>query len=107
MKMLKVKFIDHEETERVVGVAEGKTVMEAAIDNMVPGIDAECGGACGCATCHVYVHEAWFDKLPAKEDMEASMLDFAENVKETSRLGCQIKLDKSLDGLTVKTPEAQ
>ena len=81
--------------------------MEAGVQNMVPGIDADCGGACACATCHVYVDDAWMGKLKAKEDMEDSMLDFAEDVQENSRLSCQIILSDELDGITVSTPEVQ
>ncbi|MCL4166700.1 UNVERIFIED_CONTAM: hypothetical protein GTU68_054701 [Idotea baltica] len=81
--------------------------MEAAIKNSIPGIDADCGGACACATCHVYVDEAFMDKVGGQEEMEQSMLDFAENVKPTSRLSCQISVTDDLDGLKVTTPESQ
>ena len=83
------------------------TVMETAIKHNVPGIDADCGGACACATCHVYVDAAFADKVGKPSAMEQSMLDFAENVKETSRLSCQIKIRDDLDGLKVTTPESQ
>jgi ferredoxin, 2Fe-2S len=81
--------------------------MDGAIKNNVPGIDADCGGACACATCHVYVDPAWSDRTGAPSAMEESMLDFAENVQDTSRLSCQIKVSDELDGLIVRMPESQ
>jgi 2Fe-2S ferredoxin len=81
--------------------------MEAAIKNSIPGIDADCGGACACATCHVYVDEAFMEKVGNPEDMEQSMLDFAENVQSNSRLSCQITVSDDLEGLKVTTPESQ
>lgn len=105
--MPKVIYIDHEGTSREVEAKAGISVMEAAVQNMVPGIDADCGGACACATCHVYVKEGWMDKLKPRDDMEDSMLDFAEDVQDNSRLSCQILLSDELDGLTVTTPEVQ
>ena len=92
----------------MVYVANGLTVMEGARDNNIPGIEADCGGACACSTCHVYVTEAWVEKLPAKDDMEEDMLDFAyEPDPARSRLTCQIKVTDALDGLIVKMPEKQ
>ncbi len=105
--MPKVIFIDHEGNKREIEAKPGTTVMEAAVQNLIPGIDADCGGACACATCHVYVDETWFEKLKARDDMEDSMLDFAEDVRPTSRLSCQIQLTDELDGITVTTPEIQ
>jgi 2Fe-2S ferredoxin len=105
--MPKIIFVDAAGTARDVEAKAGTSIMEAAVQNMIPGIDADCGGACACATCHVYVGEAWLDKLKAKDDMEDSMLDFAEDVKDNSRLSCQILLSDELDGITVSTPEAQ
>ena len=105
--MAKITYIDHDGTERVVEAQNGETVMEAAIKNSIPGIDADCGGACACATCHVYVDAAFMDKVGEQEEMEKSMLDFAENVQETSRLSCQITVSDTLDGLKVTTPESQ
>ena len=105
--MAKITFIEHNGTERVVEAANGLTVMEAAVRNMVPGIDADCGGACACATCHVYVHPDWVAKTGAREGMEESMLDFADDVRDTSRLSCQIKINDALDGLIVETPAQQ
>ena len=105
--MPKITYIDASGTERVVEAKNGMTVMETAIKHNIPGIDADCGGACACATCHVYVDEAFADKVGKPSAMEQSMLDFAENVKETSRLSCQIKVRDDLDGLKVTTPESQ
>jgi 2Fe-2S ferredoxin len=82
-------------------------VMEGAVRNNIPGIDADCGGACACATCHVYVDEAWREKTGERSAMEDSMLDFAENVADNSRLSCQIRVTDALDGLVVKMPEDQ
>lgn len=105
--MPKITYIDASGKERVVEAKNGMTVMETAIKHNVPGIDADCGGACACATCHVYVDPAFMDKVGKPSAMEQSMLDFAENVKETSRLSCQIKVRDDLDGLKVTTPESQ
>ncbi len=105
--MAKVIFIDHEGNKREHDAKPGTTIMETAVQNLVPGIDADCGGACACATCHVYVAEAWLDKIKPKDDMEDSMLDFAENVQDNSRLSCQIQVTDELDGITVTTPEVQ
>ena len=105
--MPKVTYIDNDGVARDVDGRVGATIMETAVQNMIPGIDADCGGACACATCHVYVGEDWLDKLPAKDDMEDSMLDFAEDVQDNSRLSCQLILSDELDGITVTTPESQ
>ena len=105
--MAKITYIEHDGTEHVVDVKNGLTVMEGAVKNNIPGIDADCGGACACATCHVYVDEAWRDKTGSTSAMEDSMLDFAENVEENSRLSCQIKVTDELDGLVVRMPESQ
>ena len=105
--MPKVTFIDADGTSRDVEAKVGTSVMEAAVQNMIPGIDADCGGACACATCHVYVAEDWLGKLKEKDDMEDSMLDFAEDVQDNSRLSCQILMSDELDGITVTTPESQ
>ena len=100
-------FIDHSGEERAIEAKNGETVMETAIKNSVPGIDADCGGACACATCHVYVDPAFKEKTGEPGDMEQSMLDFAENVSDQSRLSCQITVSDELDGLKVTTPESQ
>ena len=105
--MAKIIYVDHEGTERPIEASNGESVMEAAIKNSIPGIDADCGGACACATCHVYVDEAFMEKVGNPEDMEQSMLDFAENVQSNSRLSCQITVSDDLDGLKVTTPESQ
>ncbi len=105
--MAKITYIEHNGTEHVIEVKTGLTVMEGAIKNNVPGIDADCGGACACATCHVYVDAAWKDRTGTSSAMEESMLDFAENVEPTSRLSCQIKVTDALEGLIVRMPESQ
>ena len=105
--MAKITYIEHDGTEHVVDVKNGLSVMEGAVRNNIPGIDADCGGACACATCHVHVDPAWFDKTGERSVMEESMLDFAENVSETSRLSCQIPVRDDLDGLIVRMPESQ
>jgi 2Fe-2S ferredoxin len=105
--MPKITYIEHNGKEHVIDVPEGWSVMEGAVKNLVPGIDADCGGACACATCHVYVGEQWLSKLTPKEDMEETMLDFAQDLEPNSRLSCQIKVTKELDGLTVKMPKSQ
>ena len=105
--MPKITYIEFDGTEHTVDVRNGLTVMEGAIKNNVPGIDADCGGACACATCHVYVDEAWREKTGTASAMEESMLDFAQNVQPNSRLSCQIKVTDALDGLVVRMPEEQ
>ena len=105
--MVKINVTDHSGTTRTVDVDVGATVMEAAIRNAIPGIEAECGGACACATCHVYVDDAWTAIVGPPEAMEEDMLDFAYEVMPTSRLSCQIKLRDELDGLVVRTPARQ
>ena len=105
--MAKINFVDHKGESRTVEVENGATVMEAAIRNAIPGIEAECGGACACATCHVYVDPAWAAKTGTKSDMEETMLDFAQELQPTSRLSCQIKVSPELDGLVVKMPKSQ
>jgi ferredoxin, 2Fe-2S len=106
-EMVKISYIDAQGTTRTVEGEEGSTVMETAIRNDVPGIVAECGGACACATCHVYVDEEWKDVVGPPSPMEEDMLDFGYDVKASSRLSCQIKLTDELDGLVVRTPERQ
>jgi len=105
--MPKITYIEHNGSEHVIDVKSGLSVMEGAVKNNIPGIDADCGGACACATCHVYVDDSWKDKVGTKSAMEESMLDFAENVEATSRLSCQIKVTDQLDGLVVRMPESQ
>ena len=105
--MPKITYTDFDGQSRTVEVKNGLSVMEGAVKNNIPGIDADCGGACACATCHVYVDEAWREKVGGASAMEESMLDFAENVQPNSRLSCQIKVTDALDGLIVQTPENQ
>ena len=105
--MAKMTFITHDGARHEVEAQNGMSVMEAAIKNMVPGIDADCGGACACATCHVFVEPEWRDKTGERSEMEEDMLDFAYDVRDSSRLSCQIKVRDELDGLTVKVPEKQ
>ncbi len=105
--MTKITFVDASGQSRTVEAEDGSTVMETALKNSIPGIEAECGGACACATCHVYVGESWVERLGKAEQMEEDMLDFAFDVRPTSRLSCQIKVRPDIDGLTVSTPEKQ
>jgi ferredoxin, 2Fe-2S len=105
--MPKITYIDASGVERSVDGKTGMSVMETAIKHNIPGIDADCGGACACATCHVYVDEKFAGLVGKPSAMEQSMLDFAENVKPNSRLSCQIKIKDELDGLRVTTPESQ
>jgi 2Fe-2S ferredoxin len=105
--MAKITYIEHDGAEHTVDVENGITVMEGAIRNLVPGIDADCGGACACATCHVYVDAAFTEKTGERSSMEDSMLDFASDVRDNSRLSCQIKVTDDLDGLIVRLPEHQ
>lgn len=105
--MPKITYIEHGGKTHTVEVAEGLTVMEGAVQNNIPGIDADCGGACACSTCHVYVDAAWIDRLPARQDMEIDMLDFAFQPNAQSRLTCQLKVTPAIDGLVVRMPEKQ
>ena len=105
--MAKIKYIEHNGKEHVVEVQNGLTVMEGAVQNDIPGIDADCGGSMSCATCHVYVKEDWYNKLPKKEMGEDDMLDQAYEPKTNSRLSCQIMVSDELDGLSVYMPEKQ
>ncbi len=105
--MTKLTYIAMDGTRFEVDAKDGTTVMENAIRNSVPGIEAECGGACSCATCHVYVDEAWVDVVGGPHTMEEDMLDFAYDLRPTSRLSCQIKVSPELDGLVVHLPERQ
>ncbi len=105
--MTKIVFIGRDGARYELDAESGSTVMETAIKAGVPGIEAECGGACACATCHVYVDEAWAERTGEPEPMEEDMLDFAYDVRPTSRLSCQIRVSDELDGLTVTVPEKQ
>ncbi len=105
--MPKITYIEENGKAHVVDVPTGWTVMEGAVKNRVPGIDADCGGACACATCHVYVDPAWLAEMKRREEMEEQMPDFAIQLKSNSRLSCQIKVTPELDGLVVHTPKSQ
>ena len=105
--MAKITYIEFDGTEHVVDVPSGLSVMEGAIDNNLPGIEAECGGMCSCATCHVYVDPAWTDATGSPGDIEQGMLESALDLQDESRLSCQIDVGDELDGLIVRMPELQ
>ena len=105
--MPKITYIDSSGNQKTIDVAKGLSVMEGAIQNNIPGIDADCGGGMACATCHVYVKEEWFSNLPKAEDAEQDMIDMAFEPKKNSRLSCQIIVTDELDGLVVTTPSKQ
>ena len=105
--MPKITYIEHTGKSHTINIPKGLSVMEGAIQNNIPGIDADCGGGMACATCHVYVKEEWFDKLPKKEDGEEDMIDMAHEPNKFSRLSCQLTVSGELEGLIVKLPEKQ
>ena len=105
--MPKITFIDYNGTSKTIEVENGLTVMEGAIQNEIPGIDADCGGSMACATCHVYIKDKWLNNIPKAEDAEIDMIDMAYEPKKNSRLSCQIIVSDDLDGLEVTTPEKQ
>ena len=105
--MAKINYITHDNQTHTIDVQNGLTVMEGAVQNDIPGIDADCGGGMACATCHVYVDDFWFEKLPQKDDGEEDMLDMAYEPKKNSRLSCQITVSDDLDGLIVNIPSKQ
>ena len=105
--MAKITYIDLNGNSKTIEIEKGLSVMEGAIQNNIPGIDADCGGSMACATCHVYVEDKWLDKIPKPEDGEIDMIDMAFEPKKNSRLSCQITLVDELDGLVVTTPEKQ
>lgn len=105
--MPRVIFVEFNGTVHEVDVSNGTTIMQAAVSNMVPGIEGDCGGLCACGTCHVYIPDEWRAKCGTPEELEQAILDFAFDVKDESRLGCQIKLTDDLDGITVNMPERQ
>ena len=105
--MPKITYVDKKGNKKTIEISNGLSVMEGAIQNNIPGIDADCGGGMACATCHVYVKEEWFDKLPKKEQGEEDMIDMAYEPKEFSRLSCQLIVSNELDGLIVNLPEKQ
>ena len=105
--MAKITYVEHSGKPHTIQVQNGLTVMEGAVQNDIPGIDADCGGSMACATCHVYVKEEWFNKLPKKEDGEEDMLDMAYEPSKFSRLSCQLTVSDELEGLVVNLPEKQ
>jgi ferredoxin, 2Fe-2S len=105
--MAKIVFEEPDGTERAIDIAEGQSIMEGAVRGGIVGIDADCGGACSCATCMVYVDEAWRERLPAKDSSESAMLEFCPHVQENSRLTCQIQVTGALEGLRLKVPPSQ
>ena len=105
--MSKITYKDFKGNSKTIDVENGLSIMEGAIQNDIPGIDADCGGAMACATCHVYVEEEWFDKIPKAEEAEVDMIDMAHEPKKNSRLSCQIIVTEKLEGLVIKTPEKQ
>ena len=105
--MAKITFKDFQGNSKTINIENGLSVMEGAVQNDIPGIDADCGGSMACATCHVYVEEKWLDKIPKAEEAEIDMLDMAKDPKKNSRLSCQLMVSDKLDGLIVTTPEKQ
>ena len=105
--MPKITYIEHNGKSHTIEIPKELSVMEGALQNNIPGIDADCGGACACATCHVYVDEKWFGKLKKKDDAEQDMLDMAFEPNKFSRLSCQITVSDDLDGMVVKMPSKQ
>ena len=105
--MPKITYIEHDGKTHTIEVASGLSVMEGAVQNNIPGIDADCGGSMACATCHVYVDDKWFDKIPKAEDAEVDMIDMSFKPSRFSRLSCQIIVSDELDGLEITTPEKQ
>ena len=105
--MAKIKYIEHNGNQHEIDVANGLSVMEGAVQNDIPGIDADCGGGMACATCHVYVKEDWFNRLPKKENGEEDMIDMAYEPNKFSRLSCQITVSDEIDGLIVQLPKKQ
>ena len=105
--MAKITYKEFEGSSKTIEVENGLSVMEGAIQNDIPGIDADCGGSMACATCHVYVEERWLDKLPKAEEAEVDMIDMAYEPKKNSRLSCQIVVSDELDGLKVNIPSKQ
>lgn len=105
--MAKITYLEHDDTAHVIDIADGVSLMEGALSQGVPGIDGDCGGNCACATCHVFVDDAWLGRTGERTEMEAAMLEFAEGVQPNSRLCCQILASDALDGLVVRMPAGQ
>jgi len=105
--MITIHFVSDNGTERSVEVEEGTSLKDAALDNLIPGIDGDCGGLCACATCHVHIDPKWRDRLPPMEDLESQLLSIVDTRTSDSRLGCQIKVGPDLDGVVVRIPIGQ
>lgn len=105
--MPKVTYVEHDGTAHDVDLETGRSVMQGAVDNNIPGIDADCGGQCACATCHVYVDAAWLDRIEEISEQEKGMLSLTGNARDNSRLSCQIHMAEELDGLLVRLPQSQ
>lgn len=107
--MSRIKFIEHDGTEHDVVADQGSSIMEAAVSNNIPGIDGDCGGVCACATCHVFIDNAWFGKVEDQQpdEFETAMLDMADGVEPNSRLACQLKMSEALDGIVIHLPDSQ
>ena len=105
--MAKITYVDHDGTKHLTDVQSGLSLMEGAVKNNISGIAADCGGACACATCHVYVDESWRERIGPSSSLEDSMLEFAQNSRPSSRLSCQVKITDEMDGLVVHLPESQ
>ena len=105
--MIKINFIDHGGTQRSVEVEAGTSLKDAAVDNLIPGIDGDCGGCCACATCHIHIEPTWRERLPPMEDQENQLLGLLDSRDADSRLGCQIMASPELDGIVVRTPLGQ
>ncbi|MCZ6831788.1 MAG: 2Fe-2S iron-sulfur cluster-binding protein [Gammaproteobacteria bacterium] len=105
--MVTVTYIEHDGTEHAIDAEVGKSLMQNAVDNMVPGIDADCGGGCACATCHVFIPEQWRELTGERNPMENSMLQLADRVQDNSRLSCQIDVSEGFEGMSVHMPESQ
>jgi len=105
--MPKIIYIDHSDQRYELDVPVGKTIMEGAVENAVPGVDGDCGGQCSCATCHVYIEPQFAHLLPEKSRVEEEMLELAVEVNEDSRLGCRLQIDETYEGIVVHTPESQ
>lgn len=105
--MVSVTYIEHDGTQHDIDAEAGKSLMQNAVDNMVPGIDADCGGGCACATCHIFIPEQWQQVTGTRNPMEDAMLQLAQGVQDNSRLACQIDVSDALEGLSVHMPESQ
>ncbi|MEX1668278.1 2Fe-2S iron-sulfur cluster-binding protein [Zhongshania guokunii] len=105
--MGKITFVEHDGSQHIVDIEEGKSLMQTAIDNSVPGIDADCGGSCACGTCHVFLTPRWITSIGAASEEEALMLDMTPEKSDVSRLSCQVQTSMAMDGMVVRLPEFQ